>query len=47
MNNTKIENRKSFKSLCKRYIDAIKITSEPDKSKLKKTLNYIKKNFKP
>ena len=47
MNNTKIKNRKSFKSLCKRYIDAIKITPEPDKTKLKKTLNYIKKNCRP
>lgn len=47
MNITKIENRKSFNLLCKRYIDAIKITPEPDKSKLIKTLKYIKKNFKP
>lgn len=47
MNNTKKENIKSFNTLCKRYIDAIKITPEPDKSKLKKTLKYIKKNCRP
>lgn len=47
MNNTKIENRKSFKLLCKRYIDAIKITPEPGKSKLIKTLKYIRKNCRP
>lgn len=47
MNRLKKENIKSFHSLCKRYIDTIKITPEPDKSKLIKTLKYIKKNFKP
>ena len=47
MNRLKKENIKSFHSLCKRYTDAIKITPEPDKSKLIKTLKYIKKTFKP
>lgn len=47
MDRLKKENIKLFNSVCKRYISTIKITPEPDKSKLKETLKYIKKNLKP
>ena len=45
--NKKKEARKAFLTICQGYSDAIKITTEPEKSRLKRGLKkYIKQNRK-
>lgn len=45
--NKKKEARKAFLTICQGYKDAIKITPEPEKSRLKRQLKeYIKENRK-
>ena len=45
--NKKKEAKKAFSAICKGYKDTIKITAEPEKSRLKRALKeYIKQNRK-
>ena len=45
--NKKKEAKKAFSAICKGYKEAIKITPEPEKSRLKRQLKeYIKQNRK-
>lgn len=45
--NKKREAKKTFLAICQGYRDTIKITTEPEKSRLKRALKeYIKQNRK-